>query len=422
MSKSTKSIHKFGGASIRNLETTKKVAQIIQNWEEPNPIIVVSAKGKTTNLLEKITESFYRKDDEKWELLEELREDHLQWVEDLLGSRTNACADEVNNLLVEVEWAIEGEPRGDYDFEYDQIVSIGELLSSTIISHYLRHLGYENQWVDIRDVIRTDNSYRRAVVDWEYTEKMCASYLNRNTPILTQGFIGCTSENFTTTLGREGSDYTAAILAYCTNAERVCIWKDVPGLMNADPAEFDDAVKLETVSFQEAIELAYFGAKVIHPKTIQPLKKKGIPLEVNSFIQPDQEGSRIENGDDYSPLVPSFILKHNQVLLSIQAPDYSFISEKMISAIFKELDRFGFRMNMMQNSAISFSVIIDNNDHKLEPLIETLKQNYKVLFNTGLKLVTIRHYDEPTAARWTKNSEVLLEQRTRQTLQILLKS
>lgn len=422
MSKSTQSIHKFGGASIRNLETTKKVAQIIQNWEEPNPIIVVSAKGKTTNLLEKITESFYRKDDEKWELLEQLREDHLQWVEDLMGSRTNACADEVNNLLVEVEWAIEGEPRGDYDFEYDQIVSIGELLSSTIISHSLRHLGYDNQWVDIRDVIRTDNSYRRAVVDWEYTEKMCASHLNRNTPILTQGFIGCTSENFTTTLGREGSDYTAAILAYCTNAERVCIWKDVPGLMNADPAEFDDAVKLETVSFQEAIELAYFGAKVIHPKTIQPLKKKGIPLEVNSFIQPDQKGSRIENGDDYSPLVPSFIVKHNQVLLSIQASDYSFISEKMISAIFKELDRFGFRMNMMQNSAISFSVIIDNNDHKLEPLIETLKQNYKVLFNTGLKLVTIRHYDEPTAARWTKNSEVLLEQRTRQTLQILLKS
>jgi aspartate kinase len=422
MSNTTKSVHKFGGASIRSLESTKKVAEIIRGFDESNPIIVVSAKGKTTNLLEKITESFYRKDDKKWALLEELREDHLQWVEDLLGSRENDCADEVNNLLVEVEWAIEGEPRGDYDFEYDQIVSIGELLSSTIISHYLRSTGYENQWVDIRDVIRTDNSYRRAIVDWEYTEKMCTSYMKGSTPIVTQGFIGCTSENFTTTLGREGSDYTAAILAYCLNADRVCIWKDVPGLMNADPAEFEDAVKLDTVSFQEAIELAYYGAKVIHPKTIQPLKKKGIPLEVNSFIQPGQKGSRIENGEDYSPLVPSFIVKHNQVLLSIQASDYAFISEKTISAIFKELDRFGFRMNMMQNSAISFSVIVDNNDLKLNELIEELNKNYKVLFNTGLKLVTIRHYDEATAQRWTKNSEVLLEQRTRQTLQLLLKS
>jgi aspartate kinase len=422
MSNTTKSIHKFGGASICSLESTKKVAEIIKGFDESNPIIVVSAKGKTTNLLENITESFYRKDDKKWALLDELREDHLQWVEDLLGSRDNDCADEVNNLLVEVEWAIEGEPRGDYDFEYDQIVSIGELLSSTIISHYLRSTGYENQWVDIRDVIRTDNSYRRAIVDWEYTEKMCETHMNSSTPIVTQGFIGCTSENFTTTLGREGSDYTAAILAYCTNADRVCIWKDVPGLMNADPAEFEDAVKLDTVSFQEAIELAYYGAKVIHPKTIQPLKKKGIPLEVNSFIQPDQKGSCIENGDDYSPLVPSFIVKHNQVLLSIQASDYAFISEKTISAIFKELDRFGFRMNMMQNSAISFSVIVDNNELKLNDLIDALRKNYKVLFNMGLKLVTIRHYDEATAQRWTKNSEVLLEQRTRQTLQLLLKS
>ncbi|MGL5892168.1 MAG: aspartate kinase, partial [Bacteroidia bacterium] len=318
-------------------------------------------------------------------------------------------------------------PAQEYDCEYDQIVSVGELLSTKIVSHYLNFSGVKNHWQDVRDLIKTDNTYREGRVDWSLTQQ-CADeillpYIQKNPgiPVITQGFLGVTSENFTTTLGREGSDYTAAILAYCTNAESVTIWKDVPGVLNADPKWFDNTELIPQLSYQDAIELTYYGATVIHPKTIKPLQNKNIPLHVRSFVEPDAPGTTIHNGQVSLP-VPCFIFKVDQVLLSVAPKDFSFIVEENLSKIFGLFSEHGIHLNMMQNSALRFSVVIDNNERRLQGLINVLRNEFQVLQNDKLELVTIRHYNQATIDRVTEGKEILLEVKSRYTAQLVMKN
>jgi len=332
---------------------------------------------------------------------------------------------DIDNALTEMDWVMEDGTYRGYAFIYEQIVSQCELMSTKIMSAYLQSNGFANQWLDARDVIHTDNTYREGKINWELTEKRVNEKIpvmhKANNIVLTQGFIGTTSENFTTTLGREGSDYTAAILSYCLNADEMVVWKDVPGVLSADPKFYTDAVKLQEVSYLDAIELTYYGATVIHPKTIKPLENKNIPLRVRSFLAPKEGGTSVGNYVATKPLVPCFIFKTNQILLSISAKDFSFVAEDALSKIFKVCADQKVKINLMQNSAISFSVCADNDEFKIPPLIEELKKDFKVLYNDNLRLVTVRHYYQSTIDKLTKDKTILLEQRSRQTAQVVMK-
>ena len=409
-------VYKFGGASVKDAAGVRNVVSILQSESDVNLMIVISAMGKTTNALETIVNEYYSGNSFS---LDSIKQYHFDIMNQLF-ERNHPIYDEVNNLFVEIEWAIENAPTGTYAYEYDQIVSVGELLSTTIISAYLKDCGYTNRWLDARDIIRTDNTYRNARVDWELTESQIQNEVSKGLPILTQGFIGCTSENFTTTLGREGSDFTAAILAHAVQAKEVVIWKDVPGILNADPRFFEDAQRLESLSYAEAIELAYFGAKVIHPKTIQPLKDKKIPLCVRSFVDSTLVGTVVSEDAEIIPFLPSFIVKENQVLLSISAQDLSFIVEEHFSHIFLLFSECGVGVNLMQNSAVSFSVCVDNDAQKIPVLIDALKKEYKVLYNDKLTLYTIRHYSDDSMAKVLKGKTLLLEQKSRHTVQLVV--
>ena len=417
-------VFKFGGASVKDAAAVKNVTAILKLYPGESLTVVVSAMGKTTNALEKVaTAYFYREADPK-PLLDEIKQFHLNIIKDLFQNSSAAVYDQINNLFVEIEWILEEPPVKGYDFIYDQIVSAGELLSTRIVSEYLNSQGISNKWMDARDLIHTDNTYREACVDWELTRERTRHYLMplMNTPggiVITQGFIGATSENFSVTLGREGSDYTAAILAHCLDAEAVLIWKDVPGVLNADPKYFKDAQKLERMSYHDAIELAYFGASVIHPKTIKPLENKNIPLYVKSFVHPELSGTMIGKDVQTKPLIPSFIFKDNQLLLSIAAKDFSFIAEESLRDIFGSFAKSGVKINLMQNSAISFSVCIDNDKIKVPPLLDELKKTYKIRYNEDLQLFTVRHYYPSTLEMLTQGKEVLLEQRSRHTAQFV---
>ena len=409
-------VYKFGGSSVKDAAGVRNVASILQAESDINLMIVISAMGKTTNALEAIVNAYYSGDTPS---LDSIKQYHFDIMNQLF-KRNHPIYDEVNNLFVEIEWVIEDEPTSTYAYEYDQIVSVGELLSTTIISAYLNECGFTNRWLDARDVIRTDNTHRNARVDWELTESLIQKEVSKGIPLLTQGFIGCTSENFTTTLGREGSDFTAAILAHAAQAEEVVIWKDVPGVLNADPRFFEDAQKLESLSYTEAIELAYFGAKVIHPKTIQPLKDKKIPLRVRSFVDSTTDGTIVSEGAEIKPFLPSFIVKENQVLLSISAQDLSFIVEDHLSHIFLLFSEHRVRVNVMQNSAVSFSVCVDHDAQKVPALIDALKKEYQVLYNDDLTLCTIRHYNDDSMAKVLKGKTLLLEQKSRHTVQLVV--
>ena len=412
-------VFKFGGASIKDVESIKNVGDILLSFEAEKLVVVFSAMGKVTNMLEKVVDSYFTESNDSIEKLQKVKDFHDNILSQLFDER-HTIYDEVNNLFVEIEWILEDEPNQEYDYDYDQIVSIGEFLSTKIMSSYLNQIGFANKWLDARDLIRTDNAYRNAKVDWKNT----ASFVNnkiKEKHAVTQGFIGCTSENFTTTLGREGSDFTASILAFALNAKEVVIWKDVPGMMNADPRYYSDATLLDKISFDEAIELAYFGAKVIHPKTIQPLKQKGIPLYIKSFIRPMESGSKISSDIATMPKIPSYIIKENQILISISDTLLSFIVETHISKIFSLLSKHSVRVNMMQNSAVSFSICVDNDAHKVPRLLEDLKNDFEVFFNDGLRLYTIRNYTSESVQSLVKNKDVILEQKSRNTLQIVAK-
>ena len=412
-------VFKFGGTSIKDANNIKRIAEILIKYASEDLVVVFSAIGKITNILEEVVESYMQKNGQAEDKLQLVKDFHAHLLGELFESN-HAIYNEINNLFVEIEWVLEDEPNPDYAFNYDQIVSIGELLSTKIMSAYLNQNGFENFWMDARDIIRTDNKYRNARIDWKQTISSCKENI-KSFPIITQGFIGCTSENFTTTLGREGSDFTAAILAFSLDAEQVIIWKDVDGVLNADPRFFEETEQLMSIPFEEAIELAYYGAKVMHPKTIQPLQKKSIPLEVKSFLNPKTESSIIGNFESITPFIPSYIVKENQILISIADKNLSFIVEEHLSSIFSLFSNFGTRVNMMQNSAVSFSFCIDNDSHKIPELLDALKKNFEVYFNENLIMYTIRHYNEDSISKLLINKELLLEQKSRHTVHLVVK-
>ena len=409
-------VFKFGGVSIQSSSAIRNVVDIIKKSKFTDLIIVVSAMGKTTNHLEEIVDQFFFN---KSLSLEKIKNYHLAIVDDLFEENHSIYAD-LNALFLELEWLLNDKPIRSYDYYYDQIVSFGELFSSKIISEYLNFLKIKNNLIDARDIIRTDNSFRNAQINWEVTKKLILKKIDNNSILITQGFIGCTSENFTTTLGREGSDFTAALIASIVMSKELVIWKDVPGILSSDPRFFKKSIKIDRLSYNEAIELAYYGAKVIHPKTIQPLKEKNIPLVVRSFKDVSLKGTIVSSNSEISPLLPFYILKENQVLISISAQDLSFIIEDSLSHIFSLFSKYNVKVNLMQNSAVSFSVCVDDDKHKLTKLIEELKINYKVLFNYDLLLYTIRHYDQKSIDEIIKNNTLFLEQKSRNTIQLVV--
>ncbi len=421
-------VFKFGGASVKDANAVKNVAAILNRFPKENILVVVSAMGKITNALERLTDAvFYpakNKKEDAAAILAEIKKYHFDIIAELFPSKEHPIYNEISNTFVELDWAVEDTPTENYNYEYDKIVSMGEIIATKIVNAYLLEAGIKSKWSDVRDYIQTDNTYREGKVDWDLTQELVNTQLlpeiKDGKVIVTQGFIGGTSENFTTTLGREGSDYTAAILAYACNAESVTIWKDVPGVLNADPKWFDETKKLEQISYQDAIELAYYGATVIHPKTIKPLQNKKIPLLVKSFLNPEDKGTIIN--EIQSPLpIPCFIFKVNQVLISISPKDFSFIAEENFSDIFNLFSEKQVKVNVMQNSAISFSISVDADERKLPDLIKTLQKKYRVLYNDNLELITIRYYDQATIDRVTIDKKVLLEVKSRYTVQLVVK-
>lgn len=417
-------VFKFGGASVKDEAAVRNLAKIVSSYSQENLIVVISAMGKTTNALERLTDAFYFNTGETETILAEIRDYHFGIIEKLFPNKQHRIYNDIHNTLVELEWAIEDEPTHSYDCEYDQIVSIGEIISTKIVAEFLKDQSLNCIWKDVRDYVKTDNTYREGKVDWQLTQNRITEELipvfSRYTIVITQGFLGVTSENFTTTLGREGSDYTAAIMAYCTDSESLTIWKDVPGVLNADPKWFDDTRLISQMTYQDAIELTYYGATVIHPKTIKPLQNKNIPLFVRSFIHPEQEGTKIHNVQSPLP-IPCFIFKIDQVLISISPRDFSFIVEENMGSIFSMFSKHRVKINTMQNSAISFSLCVDNDPKKLPGLIDELKKHYRVLYNDKLELVTIRYYDQATLDRVLSGKTVLLEVKSRYTAQLVLK-
>ena len=410
-------VFKFGGASIMDVQNIKNVGNILQEYANQELVIVFSAMGKVTNMLENVVDSYVQKSTNTNIVLQKVKDFHSIILRGIF-KESHPIFDIVNNLFVEIEWVLEDEPNQDYAYDYDQIVSVGEFLSTQIMSAYLQQVGFENTWLDVRDLIRTDNTHRNAKIDWETTTDLIKRNVKTKHSI-TQGFLGCTSENFTSTLGREGSDFSAAILAFCLEASEVVIWKDVPGMMNADPKYFPDAKLLSQVSFDEAIELAFYGAKVIHPKTIQPLKQKNIPLRIKSFIKPEAEGSIVKSKIDKMSDMPSFIVKENQILISISDVDLSFIVGNHMNQIFSLLAKNNVEVNLMQNSAVSFSICVDNDLHKIPQLIKDFQQFYEVLYNADLSLFTLRHYNDNSFDSFLQDKDVVLEQKSRNTIQLI---
>ncbi len=415
-------VFKFGGASVNSADAVHNMAQIVREHVETEPlVVVVSAMGKTTNLLEKLVPGT-ADDSSAQEMRQRLEDYHLDIAKTLIPSSQD-IVDKVYDLLHQLDIKIASlKPTvDDYNYNYDQVVSFGELISTTIIAEYLNHLGIKTLWQDARQLIRTDNHYREGRVDWQATQEAINSQFStlNSQVIITQGFIGGTTDG-TTTLGREGSDYSAAILAYCLDAESVTIWKDVPGFLNADPKFFADTVKISQIPYNEAIELAYYGASVIHPKTVKPIQNKNIPLYIRSFITPESEGSSVGNYHVISPETPLYIFKNNQILLSILPRDYSFIAEDNLQVIFGLLNELGIRVNLMQNSALSFSICVDNNPQRIGVLIERLKSMFRVRYNENLQLITIRYYTQAVFDKIVDNRPILLEQRSRSTEQLIV--
>ena len=416
-------VFKFGGASVKDAAGIVNLAHIVKKYEGQKLLIVVSAMGKTTNALEKLTNAYIEQSDDLNAIYANIKEYHHHILTDLFEP-SHPVFNEIANTFVEIDWMMEDEPHDDHDFVYDQIVSIGEMVSTRIVAAYLNKTGIKTQWLDVRGYIHTDNNYREGNVYWD---KTCAS-ISKDIPalmdkgiVVTQGFLGGTSENFTTTLGREGSDYTSSIFASCLNAESVTTWKDVPGILNADPKFFADTIKFNELSYSEAIEMTYYGASVIHPKTIKPLQNAKIPLLVKPFTDPDASGTIIKETDSHYFEKPVIILKQNQVLLSISAKDYSFVSEDHLSNIFRLFSHNHVKANMMQTSALSFTVCFDLNPEHFEKLLSGLNADFKVKYNDNLTLITIRHYTQSTLHDLTADKIVLLEQISRNTAQVVVR-
>ena len=415
-------VFKFGGASVKDAAGVINILSVLKHTGFSETLIVVSAMGKTTNALEEVVKNYFDENSRYLEDLEKIKQNHYQIIAELFQQDSAQTKENINQLFEEIIVFLNHNNSKDYSLIYDQVVSLGELVSTTIISNYITSQGIKNRWLDARKCIKTDSYYRDANLDWEATQKSILKAADGNSTLISQGFIGSDSEGLTTTLGREGSDYSAAIFAYALDAESVTIWKDVPGVLNADPRTFKDTQLLRQISYREAIELAYYGASVIHPKTLQPLQRKEIPLFVKSFENPADDGTSVSKGKTLEPLVPCFILKKDQTLLKLSSLDFSFIVEENISEIFALLHKFQMRVEMIQNSAISFSICIYNKYDKLEGLLEALASKFKVKVVDEVSLYTIRHFDKP-AINFIKNrdAKVLLEQRTLKTAQFVIK-
>ncbi len=412
-------IYKFGGASVKDASSVQNVLKVLKLTGDKDKVIVVSAMGKITNAFEVVVKDYLMNPKLIPESLSEIRSYHLEIMDGLFPSKQAPVYKKMEFFFEEIQNFMVHNKSTKYDFVYDQLVSFGELISSTIVSEYFTQEGINHTWLDARTLIKTDTIYRDASVNWEETQKRISKKVEKDHLFLTQGFIAADTNNFTTTLGREGSDYTAAIFAYCLNAEKVVIWKDVPGVLNADPRVFENPQLLHQISYEEAIELAFYGASVIHPKTLQPLQRKEIPLFVKSFIDPSGNGTAVSKGQTLIPAVPCFIVKKDQVLISLSSLDFSFMVEENISEIFKLFHQYQIKVDLIQNSAISFAVCVDNKFNNLEKLIQHLKARYKVSYTLGVSLYTIRHFDDGAIKSLEKDKEVLLKQVMQNTVQIV---
>ena len=414
-------IFKFGGASVKDAAAVKNMVRVLQDTGYENTFVVVSAMGKTTNAMEAVVNAYFKDKKALGDAIKYVVEFHRDIVEELFEDKDHEVYEEVGSLFDEIRGFLAWNKSPNYNFVYDQVVGYGELLSTVIISQFLNEAGIENTWLDVRRLIKTDSNYRDVRVHWDHTEDRASSIVEKGKLYITQGFLGSDDNNFTTTLGREGSDYTAAILAYCLNAESVTIWKDVPGVLNADPRHFDETQLLNKISYREAIELAFYGASVIHPKTLQPLQRKEIPLFVKSFLNPKDPGTMVGKGMGIEPEVPCFIVKKDQVLMKLSSLDFSFIVEDSISDLFKLLHDYRMKVDLIQNSAISFSVCVDNKFGKLEELLQILKGKFKVVHHENVSLYTIRHFNTEAIKSLENGREVLLEQRGKETVQLVVK-
>jgi len=415
-------VFKFGGASVKDVKGVKNLLSVINTTEEKNLVVIVSAMGKMTNALEKVVDFYFSNPKEVKVQIVLVYDFHFQIISELFENTSHPVFNKILKLINELQLFVESNKSKDHAFVYDQVVSFGELMSTTIISEYLSENNCNNTFLDVRNCIKTNTNYRDALVDWEQTQKNILAEVNKSGITITQGFIASEStHNFTTTLGREGSDYTAAIFAYCLNAESVTIWKDVLGVLNADPRHFKKTQLLHQISYREAIELAFYGATVIHPKTLQPLQRKEIPLFVKSFYNPKDAGTCVGKGVTLDPLISCFILKKNQVLISLSSLDFSFMMEDNIGDVFKLLHQFKMKVNLIQNSAISFSVCVDNKYDKLELLLSKLRETFLVSWNENVTLYTVRHSNSSEIKNLLKGKEMLIKQESRETVQLIVK-
>lgn len=423
-------VFKFGGASVKDAAAVKNIASILRNYATKQLVVVVSAMGKTTNALEKVLQAWFSNDEAVQQYVNEVIAYHQQIIGELFPDKNNPVYFKTDLLFGELEGHLCSPPSPNFDYEYDQVVSFGELISTAIVSEYLVAQGFNCQWFDVRELIQTDDTWRDANINWAETSQQVSNLLApflENEGLepriaLTQGFIGASVTGHTTTLGREGSDYSAAILSHVLNAAEMTVWKDVPGVLNADPKYFENTTLISHISYREAIELTYYGASVIHPKTIKPLQNKNIPLRVRSFLSPAAPGTIINATTSEDDAIPGIILKSNQVLLSFSPKDFSFIAEDNLSQIFSALADCGIRVNMMQVSAISFSICMDENERKMDKLTALLGEKFAYRYNNGLQLITIRHYDQVTINRVLAGRQLLVEQRSRQTAQFVVKA
>ncbi|TXD51336.1 MULTISPECIES: aspartate kinase [unclassified Polaribacter] len=412
-------IFKFGGASIKDAEGVKNVASIIKTEGAKDTLVVISAMGKMTNAFEEVVASYYNKVADLPSKLNFIDEYHRKIMSSLFDKEDTIYKD-VDILFGELGWFLARNTSQRFNYVYDQIICFGELLSTRIVSAYLEKIGQENVWFDVRNFIKTDSNYRDAKVDWQLTEEIITAKVDVHKINITQGFIAANDTENTTTLGREGSDYTAGIFAYCLNAESVTIWKDVEGVLNADPRVFSETTLLEQISYEEAIEMAFYGASVIHPKTLQPLERKDIPLLVRSFINPKESGTKVTKGTRLVPYIPCFIVKKNQILVSIAALDFSFMVENNISFIFQKLHDYQLRVNLIQNSALSFSVCIDDKFGNFDAFYNELKKQFKIDVQKKVDLYTVRHFDESAVRMIGEKGTSLLTQVNKETSQIVV--
>jgi len=417
-------VFKFGGASVKDAEAVKNISVLLSKQSTKETVMVVSAMAKTTNALEEVCKSFINASADLSAKVLTIKQMHLQIIHDLFTDNNTHLINDIENVFVELDWILEEPPHENNAFIYDQIVSLGEILSTKIIAAYLNYTGLPCIWVDARSYIQTDNNYQEGKVNWEETSALIQQdfpKLLSEKMIVTQGFIGGTSENFTTTLGREGSDYSAAIFAACLNATSVTIWKDVDGVLNADPKLFPNTEKFERLPYAEALEMTYYGATVIHPKTIKPLQNKLIPLFVKPFLDHAGTGTHIGQFDQMTYSIPTIIVKKEQVLMSISSRDFSFISEQNLSNILGHFAKANIKINTMQNSAMTWTCCFDYHEEKLNQIIAVLKPVFKVYYNESLSLITLRHYNQASIDEISKNKEVLIEQRSRNTVQLVLR-